>query len=106
MEMTQEPGVAIGDVRPLQDRVLLRRGELVGLSPGGLEIPDAAKETPMEGTVVATGDGRVLEDGRKLVLDVKAGDKVVFGRYAGSDLEIGGEKYLILREDEILAVLE
>jgi len=92
-------------VRPLHDRLLVRRIEDKETARGGIIIPDSAKEKPMQGQVLAVGNGRVLEDGTKLALDVKEGDKVLFGKYSGTEIRIDGEEVLIVREDEVLAVL-
>ena len=92
-------------IRPLQDRVIIKRVKEEEKSKGGIIIPDTAKEKPIEGKVVAVGNGKVLEDGTVRKLDVKAGDRILFGKYSGSDVRIDGEEYLILREDEILGVL-
>ena len=92
-------------VRPLQDRVLVRRIAEEEKTKGGIIIPDTAKEKPQEGKVLAVGNGRILENGTKIALDVKVGDKILFGKYTGTDIKIDGEDVLILREDEVLAVL-
>jgi chaperonin GroES len=92
-------------VRPLHDRLLVRRIEQKETAKGGIIIPDTAKEKPQEGEVLAVGNGKVLEDGTKVPLDVKVGDKVLFGKYTGTDIKIDGEEVLILRESEVLAVL-
>ena len=92
-------------VRPLHDRLLVRRVEEKEQVKGGIIIPDSAREKPQEGEVVAVGNGKVLDDGSKQALDVKVGDKILFGKYSGTDIEIDGEDMLILREDEVLAVL-
>jgi chaperonin GroES len=92
-------------VRPLHDRLLVRRIEKEETARGGIIIPDTAKEKPQEGEVLAVGNGRILENGTKVPLDVKAGDKILFGKYSGSEIKIDGEEVLILREDEVLAVL-
>jgi chaperonin GroES len=92
-------------VRPLHDRLLVRRIEPKDTAKGGIIIPDTAKEKPMEGKVVAVGNGRVLENGKKLALDVKVGDKILFGKYSGTEIKIDGEELLVVREDEVLAVL-
>ena len=92
-------------VRPLHDRLLVRRVEEKEQVKGGIIIPDSAREKPQEGEVVAVGNGKVLDDGSKQALDVKVGDKILFGKYSGTDIEIDGEEMLILREDEVLAVL-
>ena len=91
--------------RPLHDRLLVQRIEESAPAKGGIIIPDTAKEKPQEGKVIAVGNGKVLENGTKLALDVKAGDKILFGKYSGTDIKIDGEEYLILREDEVLAVI-
>ena len=93
-------------IRPLHDRVLVKRLEEEQKSKGGIIIPDTAKEKPIEGEVVAVGNGRTLDDGTVRALDVKAGDKVLFGKYSGTEVKIDGEERLILREDDILAVIE
>ena len=93
------------NVRPLADRVLVRRIEEQETKRGGIIIPDTAKEKPQEGEVVAVGNGKVLENGTKIALDVKKGDKILFGKYSGTDIKIDGTEYLILREDEVLAVV-
>jgi chaperonin GroES len=92
-------------IRPLHDRLLVQRIEEKETVKGGIIIPDSAKEKPQEGKVVAVGNGKVLENGTKLALDVKAGDKILFGKYSGSEIKVDGEEYLILREDEVLAVI-
>ena len=92
-------------VRPLHDRLVVRRIEEKESVKGGIIIPDTAKEKPQEGEVLAVGNGKVLESGTKVPMDVKAGDKVLFGKYSGTDIKIDGEEYLILREDEVLAVI-
>ncbi|MCL4784100.1 MAG: co-chaperone GroES [Bryobacterales bacterium] len=94
------------DIRPLYDRIVVKRvEETESKSAGGLIIPDSAKEKPQEGKVVAVGNGKKTEDGKVIPLDVKVGDKILFGKYSGSDIKIGTEEYLIMREDEVLAVL-
>ena len=92
-------------VRPLHDRIVVRRIEEKETAKGGIIIPDTAKEKPVEGEVLAIGNGKVLENGTKIALDVKVGDKILFGKYSGTDIKIDGEDVLILREDEVLAVL-
>ena len=92
-------------VRPLHDRLLGQRIEEKETVKGGIIIPDTAKEKPQEGKVIAAGNGKILENGQKLTLDVKVGDKILFGKYSGTDIKIDGEEYLILREDEVLAVI-
>jgi chaperonin GroES len=91
--------------RPLHDRVLLKRIEEKETVKGGIIIPDTAKEKPMEGKVISAGPGKILEDGKRSPLDVKAGDRVLFGKYAGTEIKIDDEEYVIMREEEILAVL-
>jgi len=93
-------------IRPLHDRILVKRVEEQEVRRGGIIIPDTAKEKPQEGKVVAVGDGKMLEDGRRVPLDVKGGDRVLFGKYAGSEVKIDEEEYLILREEDILGILE
>jgi chaperonin GroES len=92
-------------VRPLHDRLLIKRVEEKETVKGGIIIPDSAKEKPQEGEVIAVGNGKVLENGTKVPLDVKAGDKILFGKYSGTDIKVDGQEYLILREDEVLAVI-
>ena len=93
--------------RPLQDRVLIKRIEDdVEKTKGGLYIPDAAKEKPQKGKVIAVGKGRVSDEGKVTPLDVKVGDKVLFGKYSGSEIKLDGEEHLIMREEDVLAVLE
>lgn len=94
------------NVRPLQDRVVVRRIDEEEKTSGGIIIPDSAKEKPQEGEIVAAGNGKVLENGTKIELDVKAGDKILFSKYAGTEIKIDGEELLIMREDDILGVLE
>ncbi len=91
--------------RPLHDRVLLRRIEEKEEAKGGIIIPDTAKEKPMEGDVISVGPGKMMEDGKRLPMDVKAGDRVLLGKYAGTEIRIDDEEYVIVREEEILAVL-
>lgn len=92
-------------IRPLQDRVIVQRLEEESKTKGGIIIPDTAKEKPIEGKVLAVGNGKVLEDGSVRKLEVKAGDRVLFGKYSGTEIKIGGEEHLILREDDILGVV-
>jgi len=92
-------------IRPLHDRVLVKRIEQEEKTTSGLVIPDTAKEKPQQGEVVAVGDGKMLENGERVPVDVKPGDRILFGKYSGSDIKIGGEELLIVREDEILGVL-
>lgn len=93
-------------IRPLQDRVIVKRVEEDEKTKGGIIIPDTAKEKPIEGKVVAVGKGKVREDGKLQPLDVKKGDRILFGKYAGTDVKIEGEEHLIMREDDILGVIE
>jgi chaperonin GroES len=92
-------------VRPLHDRVLVRRIEEKETAKGGIIIPDTAKEKPQEGEVLAVGNGKILENGTKIALEVKVGNKILFGKYSGTEIKIDGEEVLILREDDILAIL-
>jgi chaperonin GroES len=94
------------NIRPLYDRIVVKRIESTETMQGGLYIPDSAKEKPQEGEVVAVGKGKRMEDGKVIALDVKAGDRILFGKYSGSDIKIDGEEYMIMREDEVLGVLE
>jgi chaperonin GroES len=93
-------------VRPLQDRLVVKRLAEEEKSKGGIIIPDTAKEKPIEGEVIAVGSGKVLEGGKVRPLDVKAGDKVLFGKYAGTEIKVDGVEHLILREDEVLGIIE
>ena len=95
------------NIKPLHDRVIIRRIEdSTDKTAGGLFIPDTAKEKPQEGEVIAAGEGKYKEDGTRQPLDVKAGDRVLFGKYSGSEIKLDGEEYLIMREDEILGIIE
>ena len=94
-------------IRPLQDRVIVKRlEEAIEKTKGGIIIPDTAKEKPQEGKVVAVGKGKVNDDGKLTPLDVKVGDKILFGKYSGSEIKIDGEEHLIMREEDILGVVE
>lgn len=93
-------------IRPLQDRVIVKRLEEEEKTKGGIIIPDTAKEKPQEGKVTAVGKGKVTEDGKVIPLDVKVGDKILFGKYAGTEVKIGGEEHLIMREEDILGIIE
>jgi chaperonin GroES len=93
-------------IRPLQDRIIVKRVQEEEKTKGGIIIPDSAKEKPLEGQVIAVGNGKVMEDGKVRPLDVKAGDRVLFNKYSGTEVKIDGEEHLILREDDILGVLE
>ena len=94
------------NIKPLHDRVILRRIEEGEQVRGGIIIPDTAKEKPQEGEVVAVGEGKYREDGTRQTLDVKAGDRVLFGKYSGSEIKLDGEELLIMREDEILGIIQ
>jgi chaperonin GroES len=94
------------NIRPLYDRIVVKRIEEKETMQGGLYIPDSAKEKPQEGEVVAVGQGKRLENGKLAALDVKAGDRILFGKYSGSEIKLDGNDYLILREDEVLGILE
>lgn len=94
------------NLRPLQDRIIVKRLEEENMTAGGLYIPDTAKEKPQKGEIVAVGKGKVTEDGKVLPVDLKVGDKVLFGKYAGTEIKIDGVDYLIMREDDILGVIE
>ena len=93
-------------IRPLHDRILVKRLEEQETKKGGIIIPDTAKEKPQEGKVVAVGNGKMGEDGKRISLDVKSGDKILFGKYSGSEVKIEDDEYLILREEDVLAILE
>jgi len=93
-------------VRPLHDRVVVKRLEEKGeVVRGGIVIPDTAKEKPQEGEVVAVGNGKILDNGTRVAMEVKAGDRVLFGKYSGSEIKVDGQEYLIMREDDILGIL-
>ena len=93
-------------IRPLQDRVIVKRiEEEAEKTKGGIIIPDTAKEKPQEGKVIAVGAGKMTDDGKRLALDVKAGDKILFGKYSGSEVKIDDEEYLIMKEDDVLAII-
>jgi chaperonin GroES len=94
------------NIRPLYDRIVVKRVEEEESKVGGLFIPDSAKEKPQQGEVVAVGKGKRADDGKLIPLDVEAGDRILFGKYSGSDIKIDGTEYLIMREDEVLGVLE
>jgi len=93
-------------IKPLHDRVIVKRIQEENLSSGGIIIPDSAKEKPAQGEVIAVGDGKVTEDGKVLALNVKTGDRVLFSKYAGSEVKLGDEELLIMREDDILGIIE
>ena len=92
-------------LKPLQDRILVQRVEEETKTKGGIIIPDTAKEKPAEGKVVAVGNGKVAEDGKRIALEVKKGDRILFGKYSGTEVKIEGEEYLIMREDDVLGVI-
>lgn len=91
---------------PLNDRVLVKRTEEVQMTKGGIYIPDTAKEKPIEGKVVAVGSGKISDNGERVALTVKAGDRILFGKYAGTEIKVEGEEHLMMREDDILAILQ
>lgn len=93
-------------IRPLHDRVLVKRAEEESMSKGGIVIPDTAAEKPIQGKVIAVGKGKLCDDGSVRKLDVKAGDKILFGKYSGTEVKIDGDEFLVMREDDIMAVLE
>jgi chaperonin GroES len=93
-------------IRPLQDRVIVKRLEEEEKTKGGIIIPDTAKEKPQEGKVIAVGKGKMTDDGKLITLDVKVGDKILFGKYSGTEVKIEGEEHLIMREEDILGVIE
>lgn len=94
------------NIRPLYDRIVVKRIEEKEVVQGGIIIPDSAKEKPQEGEVVAAGQGKRLENGKVVALDVKVGDRILFGKYSGSEIKLDGEEYVIMREDEVLGILE
>jgi chaperonin GroES len=93
-------------LKPLQDRILVQRIEEEKTTKGGIIIPDTAKEKPAEGKVVAVGGGKVGDDGKRIALEIKKGDRILFGKYSGTEVKIEGEEYLILREDDVLGIIE
>jgi chaperonin GroES len=93
-------------IRPLHDRILVKRVEEQEVRKGGIIIPDTAKEKPQEGKVIAVGNGKVTDEGKKIPLDVKAGDRILFGKYSGSEVKVEEEEYLILREEDVLGIIE
>jgi chaperonin GroES len=93
-------------IRPLQDRVIVKRIEEEGKTKGGIIIPDTAKEKPMEGLVISVGKGKTADDGKLITPDVKAGDRILFGKYSGTEVKIDGDELLIMREDDILGIIE
>ena len=93
-------------IRPLHDRVIVKRLEEERTTPGGIVIPDTAAEKPVQGKIVAVGKGKILEDGQVRPLDVKSGDKILFGKYSGTEIKIDGEEFLIMREEEVLGIVK
>ena len=93
-------------LRPLQDRILVQRVEEETTTKGGIIIPDTAKEKPAEGKVVAVGNGKVGEDGKRIALEVKKGDRILFGKYSGTEVKVSGEEYLIMREEDVLGIID
>jgi chaperonin GroES len=93
-------------IRPLHDRILVEREEEKAVKKGGIIIPDTAKEKPLEGKIIAVGNGKVNEDGKKVALDVKAHDRILFGKYSGSEVKLDGQDYLIMKEEDVLAIIE
>jgi len=93
-------------IRPLHDRLIVKRLEEEEKTKGGIIIPDTAKEKPVEGKVIATGDGRIKKDGTKIKMEVKAGDRILFAKYGGTEVKIGGEEHLMMKEDDVLAIIE
>jgi len=93
-------------LRPLQDRIVVKRVAEETTTKGGIIIPDTAKEKPAEGKVVAVGNGKVADDGKRIALEIKTGDRILFGKYSGSEVKIEGEEFLIMREDDVLGVIE
>src|ERR1700674_691611 len=104
--LTPDDGVHSMNVRPLHDRLIVRRLEEGEQKVGGIIIPDTAKEKPQQGKVIAAGNGKSKDDGKRVPLDVKAGDLILFGKYSGQEIKLEGEEYLIMREDEVLGVIE
>ncbi len=93
-------------IRPLHDRVIIKRLEAETKSAGGIVIPDSATEKPIKGEVIAVGNGKILENGDKRALDIKVGDKVLFGKYSGTEVKVDGEELLVMREEDVMAVIE
>ena len=94
------------NIRPLHDRIIVHRLEEGEQQVGGIIIPDTAKEKPQQGTVIAAGNGKANDDGKRVPLDVKAGDRILFGKYAGQEIKLDGQEYFIMKEDDVLAVIE
>jgi len=105
-QSVKKPGEASVKIRPLHDRVIVRRLEEERKSAGGIVIPDTAKEKPIQGEVIAAGKGKILENGQVRALDVKVGDKVLFGKYSGTEVKVGDEELLVMREEDIMGVVE
>jgi chaperonin GroES len=103
---TQVKAKSMMSIRPLSDRLVVKRIEDLETSRNGIIIPDSAKEKPQEGEVIAVGHGKRLEDGQRFALDVKVGDRILFGKYSGSDTKVDGTEYIIMREDDVLGVLD
>ena len=93
-------------IRPLHDRIVVKREDEKEVKKGGIIIPDTAKEKPQEGKVIAVGNGKVNDEGKKVPLDVKAGDKILFGKYSGSEVKVDDQEYLIVKEEDVLAIIE
>ncbi|HZF25465.1 MAG TPA: co-chaperone GroES [Steroidobacteraceae bacterium] len=93
-------------IRPLHDRVIVKRLDEERTSPGGIVIPDTATEKPIQGKVIAVGKGKILEDGKVRPLDVKVGDKILFGKYSGTEVKVDGDDYLVMREEDVMAIIE
>ncbi len=93
-------------LRPLQDRILVQRVEEESTTTGGIIIPDTAKEKPAEGKVAAVGKGKIAEDGKRIALEIKKGDRILFGKYSGTEVKVSGEEYLIMREDDVLGIID
>ena len=93
-------------IRPLHDRILVKRVDSEEKTAGGIIIPDNAKEKPMEGKVVAVGNGKVGDDGKRIALEVKKGDRILFGKYSGTEVKVSGEEYLIMREEDVLGIID
>ena len=93
-------------VRPLNDRIIVKRLEEEEKTKGGIIIPDSAKEKPVEGKVIAVGDGRINKDGKKIPMEIKKGDRVLFAKYGGTEIKMDGEEYLMMKEDDVLAIIE
>src|SRR5207247_9182321 len=106
VETRTQGGQGARRVRPVDDRILVKREEDSEEKIGGIIIPDTAKEKPQRGKVVAAGNGKIADDGKRIALDVKSGDRILFGKYSGNEVKIDGDDYLILREEDVLAILE